>query len=165
MAKGDRNADVFDLERLRNLMELMKEYGLNELELCQSEQEIRISRGGTSGPVMMAPQAMPMMAAPAAPAPAVSAATPAAAGGDEKNIAYIKSPMVGTFYSRPNPNSESFVKVGDHVSPEKTICIIEAMKVFNEIPAEIKGKIVAVLVEEEEPVDFGKPLFKVDTSA
>ena len=73
--------------------------------------------------------------------------------------------MVGTYYSRANPNSPPFVKVGDQVTPEKTICIIEAMKVFNEIPAEIRGKIVAVLVNEEEAVEFGKPLFKVDTSA
>jgi acetyl-CoA carboxylase biotin carboxyl carrier protein len=72
--------------------------------------------------------------------------------------------MVGTFYSKPNPTAEPFVKVGDHVDPERTICIIEAMKVFNEIPAEIRGRIVAVLVGDEESVEFGKPLFKVDTS-
>ena len=72
--------------------------------------------------------------------------------------------MVGTFYSKSNPNAGPYVKAGDHVDPETTICIIEAMKVFNEIPAEIRGQIVAVLVEDEEPVEFGKPLFKVDTS-
>ena len=73
--------------------------------------------------------------------------------------------MVGTFYSRPNPEADPFVKVGDVVDPESTVCVIEAMKVFNEIPAELRGKIVAVLVQDEEPVEFGKPLFKVDTSA
>ena len=71
--------------------------------------------------------------------------------------------MVGTFYSKPNPESENFAKVGDLVTPETTVCIVEAMKVFNEIPAEISGRIVAVLVENEEPIEFGKPLFKVDT--
>jgi acetyl-CoA carboxylase biotin carboxyl carrier protein len=73
--------------------------------------------------------------------------------------------MVGTFYSRPNPNAEPFVKVGDHVEPDTTVCIIEAMKMFNEIPAEVRGKIVAVLVNDEEPVDYGRPLFRVDTAA
>ena len=82
----------------------------------------------------------------------------------EANIIYIKSPMVGTFYSRPNPNSEQFVKVGDYVDETKLVCIVEAMKVFNEIPAEVRGRIVATLVSDEESVDFGKPLFKVDTS-
>ena len=72
--------------------------------------------------------------------------------------------MVGTFYSKPNPNSEPYVKVGDHVSPETTVCIIEAMKMFNEIQAEVSGKIVAVLVDNEEPVDVNKPLFRVDKS-
>ena len=75
----------------------------------------------------------------------------------------IKSPMVGTFYAAPNPESPAYVKVGDHVGPETTVCIVEAMKVFNQIPAEVSGKIVAVLVENGEPVEFGQPLFKVDT--
>ena len=72
--------------------------------------------------------------------------------------------MVGTFYSRPNPDSDSFVQIGDVVNNDTTVCIIEAMKVFNEIQAEVKGKIVAILVDDEEPVDVGKPLFKVDPS-
>jgi acetyl-CoA carboxylase biotin carboxyl carrier protein len=83
---------------------------------------------------------------------------------DDPNVIVIKSPMVGTFYSKPNPKAASYVKVGDHVEPETTICIIEAMKVFNEIPAEMSGKVVAILVGEEEPVEFGKPLFKIDTT-
>ena len=73
--------------------------------------------------------------------------------------------MVGTFYSRPNPNSEAYVTLGDVVTPDTTVCVIEAMKVFNEIPAELTGRIVAILAEDEEPVEYGKPLFKVDTSA
>ena len=149
--------DVFDLERIRRLVELMKEQDLTEIDLRQAEQQIRIARGGE-----VRTYAMP--AAPAPPAVAPVAATAPPAEAESKSIVYIKSPMVGTYYSRPNPNAESFVKVGDHVEPEKTICIIEAMKVFNEIPAEVRGKIVAILVEEEEPVEFGKPLFKVDTS-
>ena len=91
------------------------------------------------------------------------ASNPAANPADSPNIAIIKSPMVGTFYSKPNPNAAPYVKVGDHIEPDKTVCMIEAMKVFNEIPAEIRGKILEVLVHDEEPVEFGKPLFKVDT--
>jgi acetyl-CoA carboxylase biotin carboxyl carrier protein len=81
------------------------------------------------------------------------------------NIAYVRSPMVGTFYSRPNPKAEPYVRLGDLVSPESVVCVIEAMKVFNEIPAEVRGRVVAVLVDDEEPVEFGKPLFKVETGA
>ena len=75
----------------------------------------------------------------------------------------IKSPIVGTFYAAPNPESQPFVKVGDHVGPETVICIVEAMKVFNQIPAEVAGRIVAVLAENGAPVEFGQPLFKVDS--
>jgi len=80
----------------------------------------------------------------------------------DDHLTVITSPMVGTYYSRANPNMEPYVKVGDVVEPETTICVIEAMKVFNEIPAETRGKIVAILVEDEEPIDFGRPLFKLD---
>ena len=152
-------SQVFELERIRKLVELMQEFDLREVDLKQAEQRIRLCRGPEAAPTVYA--APPAPVAAAAPAPAV-VAKPA---GDGPNIVVIKSPMVGTFYSRPNPNSPSFVKVGDQVEPEKTVCIIEAMKVFNEIPAEVRGKIVAILVKEEETVEFGKPLFKVDTSA
>jgi acetyl-CoA carboxylase biotin carboxyl carrier protein len=81
----------------------------------------------------------------------------------EEHIALIKSPMVGTFYAASDPDSGPYVKVGDPVGPDTTVCIVEAMKVFNEIPAEVSGKIVAVLVENGEPVEFGQPMFKVDT--
>ena len=96
---------------------------------------------------------------------APEALPPAAAPVEEAHVALIKSPMVGTFYAAPDPDSPSYVKVGDHVGPETTVCIVEAMKVFNQIPAEVAGKIQAVLVENGEPVEFGQPLFKVDTRA
>ena len=149
--------DVFDLERIRRLVELMKEQDLTEIDLRQAEQQIRIARGGSEVRTYTVPA---VAAAPSATAPL--AAAPAEA--ESKSIVYITSPMVGTFYCRPNPNAESFVKVGEHIESEKTICIIEAMKVFNEIPAEVRGKVLAILVEDEEPVEFGKPLFKIDTS-
>jgi acetyl-CoA carboxylase biotin carboxyl carrier protein len=100
----------------------------------------------------------------ASPAPLAPVVEPGQRADDDKNVVFIKSPMVGTFYGRPNPDAESFVKVGSRVNAETTVCIIEAMKVFNEIPADVSGTIVAVLVDEEEGVEFGKPLCKVDTS-
>lgn len=153
---------VFDLERLRQLVELMKEYELSELDLREEEQQIRLSRGLAAAPVAVpAPTYVP---APAAPAAAAAPAASSAAAADGPNIIYIKSPMVGTFYGRPNPNSQNFVKVGDHITAETVVCIIEAMKVFNEIQAEVRGRVVAVMADDEEPVEFGKPLFKIDTA-
>lgn len=154
--------EVFDVRRIRRLVELMKEHDLSEIDLREGETRIRLRRGPDDVVTMVpqrtvaAPTAAPSTrpAAEGAPAPATSAA-------DEK-LAVIKSPMVGTFYVSPNPESPAFVKVGDHVGAESTVCIIEAMKVFNEIPAEVSGKIVARLVENGEPVEFGQPLFKVD---
>lgn len=153
--------DVFDLKRLRDLIELMNQYDLTEVDLKQDKQHIRLSKGGN----LVAPVPMAIPTTPR------SAAAGSDAGGSEEsaasadNIVTIDSPMVGTFYTKPNPDSEDFVKVGDHIGPDSVVCIVEAMKVFNEILAEVSGKIVAVLVKNEESVDFGRPLFKVDTSA
>ncbi len=162
---GDANKDVFDLERLGQLVQLMESHQLTEVDLQTGDHKIKLRRGAET--VYAAPAAAPVYAAPAA-AP-VAASAPAAAAGsaavDGPNIVTIKAPMVGTFYNRPNPKAEPFVKVGQRISPDTVICIIEAMKVFNEIPAEISGQVVAVLIDSEQPVDFGRPLFKVDTSA
>lgn len=155
-----RTDDVFDLDRIRKLIELMKEHELGEIDLRQDEQQIRLSRAGYGQPIM----ATGMMApAPIQAVPAATAAVAPAADVDGPHIAYIKSPMVGTFYSRANPNAKNFVESGSAVQNDTVVCIIEAMKVFNEIPAEVRGKIVQVLVKNEEAVDFGKPLFKIDT--
>lgn len=166
MASGevDRTAGVFDLERLRSLIELMQEYDLREVDLKQDKQHIRLSRGGIAGsaPEVSIAPSMPLAAAPRESAP--PAPTPVAAASSA-NVVTIDSPMVGTFYLRPNPEAESFVKVGDHIGPETVVCIIEAMKVFNEIQAEISGKVVAILANNEESVDFGRPLFKIELSA
>lgn len=152
----EQNDDVFDVDRVRNLVELMIEHGLSEVDLRQHGQTIRLRRGGEQ-PALLAPAPLGTVASQPGPAPP---AAPVAATEDA-DLHIIKSPMVGTFYGRPNPESEPFVQVGQDVSADTTICIIEAMKVFNEIAAEVSGKIVAVLVDEEEPVEFGKPLFKV----
>jgi acetyl-CoA carboxylase biotin carboxyl carrier protein len=152
---------VFDTQRISRLVELMKEHDLSEIDLRESRQRIRICRGPQEAP--RAAYAPP----PTAPAPAPSPPESRTSGGqasESANIVLIKSPMVGTFYSRPNPKAESYVKVGDRVDTSTVVCIIEAMKVFNEIPAEIRGKIVAVLANDGEGVEFDKPLFRVDTS-
>ncbi|NLF71803.1 MAG: acetyl-CoA carboxylase biotin carboxyl carrier protein [Candidatus Anammoximicrobium sp.] len=151
-----RPDDIFELDRIRSLIELMKEHDLSEIDLRQAQQRIRLCRGSAADPQTFS--------LPPPPSPAVlSPNAPAAATAEDANIQYIKSPMVGTFYSKSNPNAEPYVRVGDHVDAASTVCIIEAMKVFNEIPAEVSGRIVAVLVDDEEAVEFGRPLFKLDT--
>jgi len=151
-----KSGNVFDIDRLHQYVEFMKENDITEIDLEQNGEKIRLSRSGGVMPVGTS-------------APAPVAAPTAAADNDEAaepdHIVTINSPMVGTFYCRPDPESEPYVQVGDMVTAESTVCIIEAMKVFNELPAEIRGKIVAVLVDDQTPVDVGKPLFKVDTSA
>lgn len=151
--------DIFNVERIRELIDLMEERGLSEIDLQQSDQKVRMVRGG------VAPLSAPVAPAPATAAPAPTAEAPAASSVDGPHIKVITAPMVGTFYSKPNPNADNFVKIGSKVSPDTVICIVEAMKVFNEIPAEVTGTVVEVLASNEEAVDFGRPLFKVDTQS
>jgi acetyl-CoA carboxylase biotin carboxyl carrier protein len=146
---------------VRKFIELMNEHDLAEIDLKQGDQRIRLRR----------PEAITMSAAPPMPM-VMSPNAPAATGGgerkaskpeaDDSKFAVIKSPMVGTFYAAANPDSPPFVKVGDQVGPETTVCIVEAMKVFNEIPAECAGRIAAVLVQTGDPVEFNQPLFRVE---
>jgi acetyl-CoA carboxylase biotin carboxyl carrier protein len=154
MAEEPDDLDIFDVERLARLVELMNQHDLTELDLRQRAHRIRIRKGGEPMVTGFAP-------ARSADAPA-AVATPAVAAADPF-VETINSPMVGTFYTSPDPDSPPFVKVGDHVGPTTTVCVIEAMKVFNPIPADKSGQVVAVLVENGEPVEFNQPLFKVDT--
>ncbi|MCL2347496.1 MAG: acetyl-CoA carboxylase biotin carboxyl carrier protein [Planctomycetaceae bacterium] len=155
--------DVFNVRRVRRLVELMREYRISEVDLQHGDMRIQLKGNETSAP-MAFPTALQPTAAPVsmqvAPTPPI--APPPSAVSDDAGLVLIKSPMVGTFYASPNPNSPPFVKVGDSVGPETTVCILEAMKVFNEIQAECSGKVVAVLAKNGEPVEFGKPLFKID---
>jgi acetyl-CoA carboxylase biotin carboxyl carrier protein len=153
MSKGDKpKEDVFNVERIRQIIELMEQHDLSEVDLQQGDEKIRLNRGSTA-----AAYAPPPAAAAPPVAPPVGSTAPAAEAG----TITINAETVGTFYSRPTPESEPFVKVGDNVSEDTVVCIIEAMKVFNEIPAECRGKIVEILVDDQQPVDFGKPLFRV----
>ncbi len=161
MAGSPSDHDVFELRRIRRLVELMKEHDLGEIDLRQGETRIQLRRGGSPEPVAVEPPRVSPAptTSPAEQAPVAAAQQPA----ESKNIVEIRSPMVGTFYTAADPDAPTYVKVGDHVGPETTVCIVEAMKVFNQIPAEVSGKLVAVLVENGEPVEFGQPMFKVDT--
>lgn len=157
--QGEAASSVFDVDRVSKLVDLMKLHDLSEVELREGRQKIRICRGPREAPRMAAAPA------PAAPLPAnAPAASAAPAPAESPHIVTFKSPMVGTFYSKPNPKAESYVRVGSKVEPSTIICIIEAMKVFNEIQADLRGEVVAILVQDGEAVDFEKPLFKIDTS-
>lgn len=153
-SSSPKEGDIFDVKRIRRLVELMNEHELAEIDLRQADQRIRLRKG--SDPLLV-----PAAPRPAAAAPVPAIAADAGAKADE-GLLVIKSPMIGTFYVAPSPDAPPFVKVGDHVGPTSTVCTIEAMKVFNEIPADVSGKVAAVLVENGEPVDFGQPLFKID---
>jgi acetyl-CoA carboxylase biotin carboxyl carrier protein len=163
-SSGSNPDDVFDVRRVRRLVELMQEFELAEIDLRQAEQRIRLRKdqepvivpGGYGHP--MPP--MPSAAQHPGAAPAASAPSPAAA--DATAGQFIVSPMVGTFYVSSSPDSPPFVKVGDQVGPETVVCIVEAMKVFNEIPAECSGKIMAILVENGAAVEYGQKLFRVE---
>ena len=167
MAGSNSNQDIFDVRKIRRLVELMKEHDLSELDLRQGETRIQLRR--SAEPAVTASHAAP--APPVAPATKAETkpAEPPEAGASEEaapagNVIEITSPMVGTFFTAPDPDSPPFVKVGDHVGPETTVCIVEAMKLFNQIPAGVSGKIVAVLVDGGEPVEFGQPMFRVEVS-
>ncbi|HEY3326075.1 MAG TPA: acetyl-CoA carboxylase biotin carboxyl carrier protein [Novimethylophilus sp.] len=149
-----------DLRKLKKLIDLVEESGIAELELTEGEEKVRISRQPT-GQAMQYPAYMPHMMQyapqPAAAAPVASAAVEAAPPAIEGHV--VKSPMVGTFYRAPSPDAKAFVEVGSPVSAGETLCIIEAMKLLNEIEADHSGVIKAILVENGQPVEYGEPLF------
>jgi acetyl-CoA carboxylase biotin carboxyl carrier protein len=148
-----------DLRKLKKLIDLVQESGIAELEITEGEEKVKIVKGGSvsvAQPTMMmaAPAAQPPPAsAPAATAPAAEA-EPAAPEGH-----VVKAPMVGTFYRSPSPDAKVFVEVGQAVKEGDTICIIEAMKLMNEIEADASGTVKAILVENGQPVEYGQPLF------
>jgi len=158
MSDAESNQENIEMDRIRQLAELMSEFDLSELSLREGGNTIRLRKGGLV--MQQAIATAPQTAAQAAPPASVETE----AVEEDPNIVVIASPMVGTFYARPNPNAEAYVRIGDNVETDTTVCIVEAMKVFNEIPAEVRGQIVAILVDDEEPIEFGKPLFKVDVS-
>ena len=157
-----------DLKEIRKIVELMNEHGLTHFDMSKDDFHLKLKKGQDLDSLKDLMALMPAPAAPApAPAPAPAAAAPAAApaaGSDAAPVAdgeAIASPMVGTFYRKPSPDAEFFVNVGDAVSEGQVLCIIEAMKVMNEIKAERSGTITEIVAEDGSPVQFGDDLFRI----
>lgn len=150
-------------EEILQLIRLAQETGIAELEVARGENRVRIRLGALQQEILYPPAVAVSAASPAvapAPAPALTPADPLA----DPNLILVKSPIVGTFYESPSPGSASFVKVGDPVSPGKVLCIIESMKLMNEIECEHSGTIVAKLVANSKPVEYGEALFAIKPS-
>ena len=147
-----------DLRKLKKLIDLVEESGISELELTEGEEKVRISRNLPQGQSVMH-YAQPQMIQQAAPAAPAAAAAPLEAAPAAIEGHVVKSPMVGTFYRSPSPDAKSFVDIGSSVAVGDTLCIIEAMKLLNEIESDHAGVIKAILVENGQPVEYGEPLF------
>jgi acetyl-CoA carboxylase biotin carboxyl carrier protein len=151
-----------DIRKVKKLIELLEESGIAELEIKEGEESVRISRYPTGVPVQMPgaipPAIQPGSAALTAAAP-VASAPPAPPVSEVPKGHKVLCPMVGTYYEAPSPNAEPFVKIGDEVSAGDTLCIIEAMKMMNQIEADVSGRITAIQAENGEPVEFGQVLF------
>lgn len=150
---------MIEVKQVRELIELMIEHGLSEIKVRAGDTVVSLRKSPSGEPVVYT--SAPVAPAPVAAAPAPQAAPPAAAPSPDSELVPIPSPMVGTFYASVDPETPPFVKAGSEVGPKTPICIIEAMKVFNEIQAEVSGTIERVLVQNEQPVEFGQPLMLV----
>lgn len=152
-----------EIKDIKRIVELMKTNDLSEFSMKDENFELAMKRGGGEAPQIVYASA-PAAAAPAAPvaaAPAAPAAAPAADSEDD-GLIEIPSPIVGTFYRKPSPDTDNFVSVGSEVSEDTVVCIVEAMKVMNEIKADVKGVIKKILVDDTSPVQYGQPLFLVE---
>jgi acetyl-CoA carboxylase biotin carboxyl carrier protein len=151
-----------DIRKVKKLIELLEESGVSEIEISEGEESVRISRYPKPGAMPVAP--MPAAPPPSASAPAASTSAPPAAAVPAAPVRgqQVTAPMVGTFYSGPAPGSKPFVEIGSEVKPGDTLCVIEAMKMMNQIESEFAGRIVSILVENGSPVEFGQPLFVIE---
>jgi acetyl-CoA carboxylase biotin carboxyl carrier protein len=153
-----------DIRKVKKLIELLDETGVAEIEIKEGEESVRISRNPSGATFAMMPQHMmygpppATAAAPAAPAAPAAAPAPAAASPDQT----VTAPMVGTFYSAPAPGARPFVEIGSEVKPGDVLCIIEAMKMMNQIECDKAGRVVSVLAKNGDPVEFGQPLFVIE---
>jgi acetyl-CoA carboxylase biotin carboxyl carrier protein len=149
-----------DIRKVKKLIELLEESGISEIEIKEGEETVRISRHAPAGVHAFAPVAYPApVPAPAPPPPAAAAAAPAHTHSPDK---VVTAPMVGTFYSAPAPGAKPFVEIGSDVKPGDVLCIIEAMKMMNQIESDKAGKVVSVLVKNGDPVEFGQSLFVIE---
>jgi acetyl-CoA carboxylase biotin carboxyl carrier protein len=150
-----------ELKDIKAIIDLMKKNSITEFELEEKDSKLRLKRGINGGvPVAQSDEAAPMMPMSAS-VPMLSAAPMPLAPAANTGEIDVKSPMIGTFYRSPSPEASAYIEIGSEVSPDTVVCIIEAMKVMNEIKAEVKGIITQTLVENGKPVEFGQPLFKV----
>jgi acetyl-CoA carboxylase biotin carboxyl carrier protein len=149
-----------DIRKIKKLIELLEESGLAEIEISEGEESVRIARF-SQGPAS-APQPRHIAVPPAGPAPGPAPAAQQAAAPAARDENLVTAPMVGTFYASPAPGAKSFVEVGQEVRVGQVLCIIEAMKMMNQIESERAGKVVAVLAKNGEPVEFGQPLFAIE---
>ena len=155
--------DVVDLKDIKAIIDLMKKHSICEFEMEKQDFKIKLRRGPNGGGSVAYPEEVGQANVLPAPLPTVQS-LPAPAGqasATASNEADIKSPMIGTFYRAPSPESGNYIEVGSEVNPESVVCIIEAMKVMNEIKAEVRGVVTQVLVENAKPVEFGQPLFRI----
>jgi acetyl-CoA carboxylase biotin carboxyl carrier protein len=152
-----------DIRKVKKLIELLEESGINEIEIKEGEESVRISRAPSGGAPQMAYYAPPMPLAAAEAVSAVAPATPApaAAAAPRATEHTVQAPMVGTYYSAPAPGAKAFVQIGDEVKVGQVLCIIEAMKMMNQIESDRAGRITSVLVQNGDPVEFGQPLFSI----
>ena len=151
-----------DIRKVKKLIELLEESGLSELEITEGEESVRISRHMTNAPVQYAIPPLPYAPPPAGAGGAGTVPAGAAPATPETTGHKVLSPMVGTYYEAPAPGSPNFVKIGDQVQAGATLCIIEAMKMMNQIEADVAGKVVAALAKNGEPVEFGQALFIIE---
>ncbi len=153
----------FDVDGLRQLIELMEKHDVTELKLQQGEAKYLLRRGPQGIVSVPAAAAVPAPA-PVATSPAVPTADAGTPLAQDDGLLEIKSPTVGTFYKSPTPDDPAFVKVGDQISKESVVCIVEAMKVFNQIPADVSGTIAKILLKDGDPVEYGQALFLVKSN-
>lgn len=150
-----------DLRKLKTLIDLVSESNVSELEITEADGKVRIVKAGAAPVVMQTVAAAPAMVAPAAVAAPAAAAAPVAEAPVETGHV-VKSPMVGTFYRASSPGAKAFAEVGDQVKAGQAVCIIEAMKIMNEIEADQDGTITKILVDNGQPVEYGQPLFVIE---
>jgi len=150
-----------DTKEIQRLLDYIAKSPLAEVSIETEGLKVSVKKFGEATPVVSVVAAAPA-AAPVAAAPAAAPAAPAAPAPVADNLYTVKSPMIGTFYRAPGPDKDNFVEVGTEIAPGKTVCVIEAMKLFNEIDSEISGKIVKILVDNASPVEFDQPIFLVE---
>ncbi len=160
-----------DFKQIQELIKMINKSNIGELTVEQKDfritikqKEEHVTQVVSAAPVQAAPVhiAAPQPAAPVAATPAIAAEKPSAAEASASNLITVKSPMIGTFYRRPSPDKPNFVEVGTDINPGQVVCIIEAMKLFNEIESEVKGKVVKILLDDASPVEYDQPLFLVE---